>query len=36
MIHMKNITKTYHMGDNVVHALRGLDVLTAQRQTNIV
>ena len=26
MIHMKNITKTYHMGDNVVHALRGLDL----------
>ena len=26
MIHMKNITKTYHMGENVVHALRGLDL----------
>ena len=26
MIHMRNITKTYHMGENVVHALRGLDL----------
>ncbi len=26
MIHMQNITKTYHMGENVVHALRGLDL----------
>ena len=26
MITMRNITKTYHMGENVVHALRGLDL----------
>jgi putative ABC transport system ATP-binding protein len=26
MIHMKNITKTFHMGENEVHALRGLDL----------
>ena len=26
MITMRNITKSYHMGENVVHALRGLDL----------
>lgn len=26
MIHMKNITKTFHMGETEVHALRGLDL----------
>ena len=26
MITMRNITKSYQMGENVVHALRGLDL----------
>ncbi len=30
MIHLEQITKTYRMGDNVVHALRGLDLSIAQ------
>jgi len=30
MISMKNITKAYHMGENVVHALRGLDLEIAE------